>query len=83
MRLLEKVKSWFTPKRMKVCWEEQASLGDVALYSSLGNEYEVALMWREQGQTQKATANLMGISQNRVKYLWRQAILKGECERRK
>lgn len=82
MRLLEKVWNIFTPKK-KVVKKEKISLGDVTLYNELGNEYEVALMWREQGQTQKATANLMGISQNRVKYLWRQAILRGECERRK
>lgn len=82
MRLLEKVWNIFTPKK-KVVKKERISLGDVTLYNELGNEYEVALMWREQGQTQKATANLMGISQNRVKYLWRQAMLNGDCSKRR
>lgn len=67
-------------------WMEHAELTEATPYMVKvlpADEYEVALMWRNDGQTQKKTAELMGIPQNRVKYLWRQAIINGDCSRRR
>lgn len=71
------------PKLKRPIPPKGQDVGDVPLYTSLADEYQVALMWRLQGQTQKKTAELMGVSQNKVKYLWRQAILNGDCDRRR
>ena len=90
MNVVERVKNWLRDaviEGLGYTWNisftnvPNLDIGDIKI--KIPSDYEVALMWRNQGQTQKATAELMGIPQNRVKYLWRQAILKGDCEKRR